>query len=105
LEALWLVISPTERKLKMTTTATLALHCPGWCDATHVNDPDGSHAHVVLGGATGDRFACVAIEQPDHGLPVIFVDVTDAGQTMSPEEALKVAAALRKAARLAGTLR
>ena len=86
----------------MTTTTTL--HCPTWCDATHVNDPDGSHDHVVLGGATGDRFACVALEQAT-GMPVIFLDVTDAGQTMSPEEAVEVAAALRKAARMAGALR
>ena len=59
----------------------------------------------MLGGATGDRFACVALEQTGNGLPVIFLDVTDAGQTMSPEEAVKVAAALRKAARMAGALR
>ena len=59
----------------------------------------------MLGGATGDRFACVALEQPDNGLPVIFLDVTDDGQTMSPEEALKVANALRKAARMAGVTR
>ena len=87
----------------MTTTTTL--HCPTWCDSTHRNDPDGSHDHVVLGGATGDRFACVALEQTGNGLPVIFLDVTDAGQTMSPEEAVKVADALRKAARMAGALR
>ena len=84
----------------MTTTT---LQCPTWCDAVHY-DHD-THDRVVLGGATGDRFACVAIEQPDHGMPVIFLDVTDAGQTMSPEEAVKVAAALRKAARMAGATR
>jgi len=89
----------------MSDNTTTTLQCPAWCDATHVNDPDGSHAHVVLGGATGDRFACVAIEQPRNGLPVIFLDVTDAGQTMNPEEAVKVAAALRKAARMAQATR
>ena len=87
----------------MTTTAT-TLHCPAWCDSIHQNG-HGTHDHVVLGGATGDRFACVALEQLGNGLPVIFLDVTDAGQTMSPEEAVKVAAALRKAARMAQALR
>jgi hypothetical protein len=88
-------------------TITTTLHCPTWCDATHVNDPDGSHDHVVLGGATGDRFACVALEQTGDGAPVIFLDVglPGADQTMSPEEAIKVAAALRKAVRMAGALR
>ena len=85
----------------MTTTT---LQCPTWCDSIHQNG-HSTHDHVVLGGATGDRFACVALEQPDHGMPVIFLDVTDAGQTMSPEEALKVANALRKAARMAGVTR
>jgi len=86
----------------MTTTT---LHCPTWCDATHTNDPDGSHDHVVLGGTTGDRFACIALEQTGNGAPVIFLDVTDAGQTMSPEESVKVANALRKAARMAQAIR
>jgi hypothetical protein len=87
----------------MTTTT---LQCPTWCDATHVNDPDGTHDHVVLGSYTGDMFACVAIEADTTGAPVrIFLDVTSPEQTLSPEEAVKVATALRKAARMAGALR
>ncbi|HEY5178289.1 MAG TPA: hypothetical protein VIJ07_00695, partial [Dermatophilaceae bacterium] len=80
--------SPADRRMGSPTTTT------------HRNDPDGSHDHVVLGGATGDRFACVALEQTGNGEPVIFLDVT-----MSPEEAVKVANALRKAARMAGVTR
>lgn len=70
-----------------------------------MNDPDGSHDHVVLGGATGDLFACVALEQTGDGAPVIFLDVTDAGQTLSPEEAVNVADALREAAQMAEAIR
>ena len=92
------------------TATTKTKTCPTWCDWQHhgndLEDPEAvSHSHVVLGGATGDRFACVALEQADHGMPVIFLDVTDDGQTMSPEEALKVANALRKAARMVGVTR
>ena len=84
----------------MTTTT---LQCPTWCDAVHYDH--NIHDRVVLGGATGDRFACVALEATGNGPAVIFLDVTDARQTMSPEEAVKVANALRKAARMAQALR
>ena len=87
----------------MTQTAT-TLHCPAWCDSIHQNG-HGTHSHVVLGGATGDRFACVALEQTGNGLPVIFLEAPANGQTLSPGEAVKVADALRKAARMAGALR
>jgi len=36
---------------------------------------------------------------------VIFLDVTDAGQTLSPEEAVNVADALREAAQMAEAIR
>ena len=84
----------------MTTTT---LQCPTWCDAVHYDH--NIHDRVVLGGATGDRFACVALEATGDGPSRIFLDVTDDGQTMSPEEALKVAKALRKAARMAQVTR
>ena len=87
------------------TTAT-TLHCPAWCEDTHVNDPTAFHARVVLGGYTGDMFACVALEaELDGAATRIFLDVTSAEQTLSPEEAAKVAAALTEAVRLAGVTR
>jgi len=89
---------------------TMTKTCPSWCDWQHhgndLEDPEAvSHSHVVLGGATGDRFACVALEQTGNGLPVIFLEAPANGQTLSPGEAVKVADALRKAARMAGALR
>ena len=60
----------------------------------------------MLGSYTGDMFACVAIEADTDGVPTrIFLDVTSPEQTLSPEDAVKVAAALRKAARMAGATR
>lgn len=90
----------------MTTTATLALHCPAWCEDAHVNDLNGIHDRVVLGSYTGDMFACVALEaEPDGAATRIFLDVTSPEQTLSPEEAAKVAAALTEAVQLAGVTR
>ena len=78
-------------------TSTTTLHCPAWCEDTHVNDPNGIHDRIVLGSYTGDMFACVALEAEP--------DVTHPEQTLSPEEATKVAAALAEAVRLAGVTR
>jgi len=88
----------------MTTTT---LQCPTWCDAVHDNNPwVRTHARVVLGSYTGDMFACVALEaEPDGAATRIFLDVTFVEQTLSPEEAAKVAAALTEAVRLAGVTR
>jgi hypothetical protein len=87
----------------MTTTT---LHCPAWCEDAHVNDPNGIHDRVVLGSYTGDMFACVALEaEPDGAATRIFLDVTSSEQTLSPEEAVKVAEALRTAAQMAGATR
>ena len=88
--------------MTQTTTST----CPSWCEDTHVNDSEGIHDRVVLGSYTGDMFACVAIEaEPDGAVTRIFLDVTSPEQTLSPEEAAKVAAALTEAVRLAGVTR
>jgi hypothetical protein len=87
------------------TTAT-TLHCPSWCDAVHDNNPYQTHDRVVLGSYTGDMFACVALEADTDGAPTrIFLDVTSPEQTLSPEEAVKVAAAITEAVRLAGVTR
>jgi len=87
----------------MTTTT---LQCPTWCDAVHDNDSAGIHDRIVLGSYTGDMFACVALEaEPDGAATRIFLDVTSPEQTLSPEEAAKVAAALTEAVRLAGVTR
>ena len=86
----------------MTTTT---LQCPTWCNAVHDNNHQ-THDRVVLGSYTGDMFACVAIEADTDGAPtMIFLDVTSPEQTLSPEEAAKVAAALTEAVRLAGVTR
>ena len=90
----------------MTSMTTTTLHCPSWCEDTHVNDPNGIHDRIVLGSYTGDMFACVALEaEPDGAATRIFLDVTSPEQTLSPEEAVKVAAALTEAVRLAGVTR
>ena len=87
----------------MTTTT---LQCPTWCDAVHDNDSAGIHDRIVLGSYTGDMFACVALEaEPDGAVTRIFLDVTSPEQTLSPDEAAKVAAALTEAVRLAGVTR
>ena len=86
----------------MTTT----LQCPTWCAAVHDDNPYQTHDRVVLGSYTGDMFACVAIEaEPDGAVTRIFLDVTSSEQTLSPEEAAKVAAAMIEAVRLAGVTR
>ena len=88
------------------TTTTKTKTCPAWCEDAHVNDPDGIHDRIVLGSYTGDMFACVALEaEPDGAATRIFLDVTSPEQTLSPEEAVKVAAALTEAVRLAGVTR
>jgi hypothetical protein len=91
----------------MTTTATL--HCPTWCDWQHhgseLEDPEtGGHSHTVIGSATGDTSACVALEQVGDQPVRIFLEVPD-DMTVSLEEAVKVAAALLEAVRLAGVTR
>ena len=92
----------------MTATTTKTKPCPSWCDwqrfghADH--DADGGHGHTVLGQATGDDFACVALEQV-AGQPVqVFIEVPD-DMIVSLEEAVKVAAAITEAVRLAGVTR
>ena len=88
------------------TTATTTLHCPSWCEDAHGNGSSGIHDRVLLGSYTGDMFACVALEaEPDGAATRIFLDVTFVEQTLSPEEAVKVAAALTEAVRLAGVTR
>ena len=88
------------------TTTTKTKTCPAWCEDAHVNDSAGIHDRIVLGSYTGDMFACVALEaEPDGAATRIFLDVTSPEQTLSPEEAAKVAAALTEAVRLAGVTR
>ena len=92
------------------TTTTPTTTCPTWCDWPHhgndLEDPAAiGHSHTVLGQATGDDFACVALEQLGGSQEVrIFLEVPD-DMTVSLEEAVKVAAALTEAVRLAGVTR
>jgi hypothetical protein len=92
------------------TATTKTKTCPTWCDWQHhgndLEDPEAvGHSHTVLGVATGDAFACVALEQVGGSQEVrIFLEVPD-DMIVSLEEAVKVAAALRKAARMAGVTR
>jgi hypothetical protein len=87
------------------TTITKTKTCPTWCDWPHhgndLEDPAAiGHSHTVLGDATGDAFACVALEVIDAAPPKVFVEIPD--YTLTPDEALRVAAAMIEAVRLAG---
>ncbi|HEX7398019.1 MAG TPA: hypothetical protein VF312_10760 [Propionibacteriaceae bacterium] len=91
------------------TTTTKTKTCPTWCDWQHhgnaLEDPAAiGHSHTVLGQATGDDFACVALEQVGDQPVRIFLEVPD-DMTVSLEEAVKVAAAITEAVRLAGVTR
>jgi hypothetical protein len=82
------------------TTATTNT-CPTWCEAIHLEDSEGIiHDRVLLGAATGHRFACVALESDGDGPAQIFLDVTHKEQILTPEEAAQVGAALLEAVRL-----
>jgi hypothetical protein len=92
------------------TTQTKTSTCPPWCDWQHhgneLEDPQAvGHSHAVLGLATGEEFACVALEIVGDGLPRIFVDTSDGDMTLSLDEALRVATAIVEAVRLAGVTR
>jgi len=96
--------------LTTSATATKTSTCPTWCDWQHhgseLEDPAAvGHSHTVIGSATGDTFACVALEQVGGSQEVrIFLEVPD-DMTVSLEEAVKVAAAMIEAVRLAGVTR
>ena len=87
------------------TTITKTKTCPTWCDWQHhgseLNASYDGHSGTVLGQATGDDFACVALEQVGDQPVRICLEVPD-DMTVSLEEAVKVAAALLEAVRLAG---
>jgi len=91
-----------------TDTATKTKTCPPWCDWQHhgseLEDPEtGGHSHTVLGDATGDHFACVALEIIGDEPTKVFVEIPD--YILTPDEALRVAAAMIEAVRLAGVTR
>jgi hypothetical protein len=89
------------------TATTKTKTCPSWCDWQHHGNADhdagGGHSHTVLGDATGDHFACVALEIIGDEPPKVFVEIPD--YVLTPDEALRVAAAMIEAVRLAGVTR
>ena len=91
------------------TATTKTKTCPTWCDWQHHGNQfdtegEGGHSHTVLGDATGDHFACVALEIIGDEPPKVFVEIPD-DMTLTPDEALRVAAAITEAVRLAGVTR
>ena len=90
------------------TATTKTKTCPTWCDWQHHGNQfdtegEGGHSHTVLGDATGDHFACVALEIIGDEPPKVFVEIPD--YVLTPDEALRVAAAMIEAVRLAGVTR
>ena len=86
------------------TATTKTKTCPSWCDWQHHgndSDTEGAHAHTVLGIKTGDDFAGVILETIGGEPPKVFVEV-HGDMTLTPDEALRVAAAMIEAVRLAG---
>ena len=90
------------------TTTTKTKTCPSWCDWQHhgseLNASYEGHSHTVLGQATGDDFACVALEQVANQPVQVFIEVP-ADMIVNLDEAVKVAAAILEAVRLAGVTR
>jgi hypothetical protein len=90
-----------------TVTTTKTKTCPPWCTWPHHGnefDSGGGHSHIVLGNATGDHFACVALEVIGDEAPKVCVEVPG-DMALTPDEALRVAAAMIEAVRLAGVTR
>ena len=88
------------------TTKTKTSTCPSWCDWQHhgnASDTKGGHSHTVL----GSRPAMTSRAWPQvigDEAPKLFVEVPD-DMTLTPDQALRVAAALIEGVRLAGITR
>jgi len=83
------------------TTST----CPSWCAIAHTGDDPECHDRTILGPEPTEEFAWVNLEQEGDGGPRIYVDIVNKEQTLSPEEAARLAAALTEAVRLAAVTR
>ena len=84
----------------MTTVVEVTTTCPSWCTLNHTAEDEGSHSFNTL----SELFAGVGVEEGERTGVKIFVDVAG-DNTLSIEEAVRVAAAITEAVRLAGVTR